>query len=183
MTQFMGEVVMKKTNEFNVIKPLKRLEKKKKGFLYRRFTKYIVDYEIEGNTIRVYSNIGTSRLVKNTKANQKKLNQVIVQNKVAIANKIDEYEKSSTERLFVCLVNALFLALSGSFVPLTFFIGNYILFLLSIVLFSFATITTSVIVTDYYILIKEIKNLKNITGYKKDMEFDSLLTNLKHFKN
>ncbi|MCH5166308.1 MAG: hypothetical protein J1F35_00310 [Erysipelotrichales bacterium] len=161
---------------------IKRLEKKKKIFLYNHFTKYIIDYKIEGNNIRILSNIGTSRVVKNTKENQRKLNRIIVESKVKIASKIDEYGNASTERLLVLLINITFLGISGMLVPLTFFIGNYILFLLSIFLFSFSTISTSIITFDYYILLKEIKNLKQITGYKKDMEINLSLPNLKSFK-
>ena len=164
------------------IKILKKLEKKKKKFLYNQFTKYITDYKIEGNNIRIISNIGTSRVVKNTKENQNKLNQIIVESKVKIANRIDEYGNTSTERLLVLLINIMFLGISGTLVPLTFFIGNYVIFLLSIFLFSFSTISTSIITFDYYILLKEIRNLKQITGYKKDMEINLSLPNLKSFK-
>ncbi len=163
---------MKKANKvFSFNKVLKDLDKKKKGYLYNRFTKYIVEYKLEGGKIRVYSNLGKSRVVKNTRPNQVKINQTIIRNKINIANKIDEYEATSKERVIVILFNSFLLICSGGMVPLTFFIGNYILFILAILIFSIATIATSIIALNYYVLISEIKNLKNITGYKKEMEF------------
>lgn len=162
---------MRKNNVFNFNKVLKDLDKKKKGYLYHKFTKYIVDYKIEDDKIRVYSNIGKSRIVKNTRPNQVKLNQTIIRNKIDIANKIDEYEANSKERVLVLLFNSSLLIASGGMIPLTFFIGNYFLFLISILVFSIASLATSIIALNYYVLISEIKNLKNLTGYKKEMEF------------
>lgn len=156
----------------NKFKLLKKLDRKKKEILYHHYTKYITDYKIEGDNIRIYSSIGGSRLVKNTKENQAKLNRVIVQSKIDIAGKIDKYEKTSSERLLVLLLNIAFLSLSGMFIPLTFFIGNYVIFLLSIIIFSFATLTTSIITLDYYFIVKEVSHLKMITGYKKESEIN-----------
>lgn len=167
----------KKVLNFNQV--LNKLSNKHKKNLFHRFTKYIVDYKIEDNNLRVYSNLGKSRLIKNTRSNQVKLNKIIIRNKIDIANKIDEYENTSNERLIVFIINMVFLSLAGIMVPITLFIGNYILFLLSIILFSFSTITTSIIMYDYYVLLSEIKNLKNITGYKKEVEFKLPTINLK----
>ncbi len=162
---------MKKLEIPNLNKAFFNSNKQKKKFLYNHFTKYVVDYKIEGDNIRIFSNVGKSRVVKNTRPNQVRINQTIIRSKIDIANKIDNYEKTSTERLLVLLVNAFFLGISGCLVPLTFFIGNYILFALSICLFSFSTLCTSVITLSYYILVQEVNNLKKLTGYKKAMEF------------
>lgn len=164
---------MKKNEKiFNINKVFKELDKKKKGYLYNHFTKYIVEYKLEGDKIRVYSNLGKSRIVENTRQNQIKINQTIVRNKINIAKKIDEYEATGKERVLVLLFNSFLLICSGAMIPLTFFIGNYVLFILSILIFSISTVATSIIALNYYVLISEIKNLKNITGYKKDMEFE-----------
>ena len=77
---------------FSILKSIKKkIGNRINSFLYSRFTKYVVDYKIEGENLRIYTNLGNSRVVKNTKENQKKLNKVIVQNKLRIASKIDEY--------------------------------------------------------------------------------------------
>ena len=57
------------------------------------------------------------------------------------------------------------------FIPFSFFTGQIFLFLLAVILFAIVVIATSVIAVDYYILVCEIQNLKNITGYKKEREF------------
>ena len=113
---------------------------------------------------------------------KKKLNKVIVQNKLSIASKIDEYERTSEERLIVLIINISLLGIAGVLVPLTFFIGSYIIFILSIFLFSFLSLAVSLITTDYFILVEEIKKLKQITGYKKDMEFNLPKISLKKIK-
>lgn len=159
------------------------IKRKMTVFLYDRFTKYIIDYKIEGENLRILTNFGDSRLVHNTEENQAKLNQVIVKNKLEIAKKIDEYEKNGQERLTVLILNIMLLGISGIFVPLTFFTGSYIVFILSIFLFSFLSLAVSVITVDYYVLIEEIKNLKNITGYKKENEFNIPRFNIKSIKN
>ena len=70
-----------------------------------KFTRYVVDYKIEDDHIRVMSNVGKSRIVKNTHSNINKLNHAIIKNKIDIANKIDEYEANNNERLVVLLFN------------------------------------------------------------------------------
>ncbi len=164
-------------------KVLNNIRKKINIFLYDKFTKYVIDYKKEGEYLRIFTNFGDSRIVLNTEENQTKLNQIIVKNKLEIAKKIDEYEKNSQERFFVLILNIMLLGISGIFVPLTFFIGSYIVFILSIFLFSFLSLAVSIITVDYYVLIEEIKNLKNITGYKKENEFNLPKLNIKSLKN
>ncbi len=150
-------------------------------FLYDRFTKYIVEYKPEGDNLRIITNFGDSRIVKNTEENQAKLNKIVVKSKLDIASRIDEYESTSQERLTVLIINIMLLGLSGLFVPLTFFTGSYIIFLLSIILFSFLSLAVSVIMIDYFVLVEEISRLKNITGYKMENEF--VLPKLKDLRN
>ena len=148
-----------------------------------KFTRYVVDYKIEDDHIRVMSNVGKSRIVKNTHSNINKLNHAIIKNKIDIANKIDEYEANNNERLVVLLFNLLFLFVSGAFIPISFFTGKIFLFLMAVMLFGIVVIATNVIAFDYYILVKEIQNLKNITGYKKEREFKLPEFNLSKVKS
>lgn len=150
-------------------------------FLNSRYAKYIIDYKVEGDNLRIITNLGDSRIVKNTPENQAKLNRVVIRSKVDIAKKIDKYEDESQERLIVFIFNIMFLGISGLLVPFTFFIGSYLIFLLSIFLFSFLSLATSVISIDYYVLVEEVRSLKRLTGYRKDMEFE--LPNLKNLRN
>ncbi len=157
-----------------------KVELKKKSLFNHYFKKYVVDYKIEDEHIKIIASDGNYRLVKN---NMKKVNQAIVKNKVEIASRIDEYEAHSNERLMVLIINIILLLGCGIIVPLSFFTGFYLFFLLSIIAFSLSVVTTSISGFNYYILVKEIQNLKNITGYKKDMEFKLPTLDVKYEKS
>lgn len=159
------------------------LEDKKESFFKHHFTKYVVDYKIEDDHIKVISNVGAYRMVKNTKSNITKINRAIVKNKVAIANKIDEYEASSKERLTVLLINIALVGGCGILIPFSFFTGVYAFFLFSLISFSLSVITTCRSGLSYYIIVKEIQNLKAITGYKKEAEFKLPRINVKYSKS
>jgi len=138
------------------------------NYVNSHMSKYVTSYEIKDNDlIVVKSNIGRYRVVKNTKKNLKKLDDVIEKNKKEIANKIENYADSTKERLMVIIMNILLIMLSGVLTITTFAIGNYVLVLFALITFSMCILTTSVITLDYYLTIKEIQNLQNITGYKK----------------
>lgn len=174
-----GGVEMKK----NVQEILNELEFEKKRVLNHRFKKYVVDYKIEDDHIKIMANNGSYRIVKNNKTNLKKIDQVIVKNKVAIASRIDDYEAHSMERLIVLIINIMLLLGCGIIVPFAFFTGYYLFFLLSIIAFSLSVVTTSISGFNYYILIKEIQSLKKLTGYKKNMEFKLPSLNVKYEKS
>lgn len=164
-------------------KVLGELETKRKKIFNNHFTKYVIDYKIEDKHIKIISNTGEYRVVKNTRNNISKINQTIVKNKVEIAKKIDSYEEHSNERLFVLLVNILIIMGCGVIVPFAFFTGFYLFFLLSILAFSISVITTSISGFNYYILVKEIQELKKLTGYKKESEFKLPHFNVKSIKS
>ncbi len=149
----------------------KTVVSKKNAIMNKRFHKYIIDFKVEGDRIQVISNTGKCRIVKNTKNNITKINNAIIKNKIEIAKKIDLYEMNSRERILVLVLNCLLLCGMGGLIPLTFFMGSYLLFMFSIVLFSLGVLTTTMIGFSYYISLKEIQSLKKITGYKKDTEF------------
>lgn len=141
------------------------------SFFNKRYKKYIVDYKIEDDKIKIFSSTGDYRIVKNTKNNITKLNKAVVQNKVNIQRKIDDYEDNYKERLLVLIVNLIAIGGFGTLVCLTFFIGNYFLFLMSIIFFSLAVVTTTLTTFNYLVMVKEITNLKKLTGYKSESEF------------
>jgi lipopolysaccharide export LptBFGC system permease protein LptF len=146
---------------------------KKNDYYNHKIDKYVVSYNIlDKEHIEVKSNIGRTRVVTNNKANLKRLDQVIIKNKVQIARKIDEYEAESNVRLFVLLINIILLSLSFASVVGSFFIGNYVLLLCSLMLFTVFISLSLMTGSNYYILVKEIRSLKKITGYKEDSEID-----------
>lgn len=149
-----------------------KIKVKRKGFLFKNFTKYIVDYRKDEDNLIVISSNGETRKVKNTKSNVAKLNKEIVKSKVDIAKRIDEYERESQNRTVIFAINIISLLIAGLLVPFTLFTGIYALFFASIILFSFLVITSTMLAFNNYALVSEIRNLKKITGYKKENEFE-----------
>ena len=146
---------------------------KKNDYYNHKIDKYVISYEIKDKEhIEVKSNIGRTRIVQNSKSNRKRLNQVIVRSKVEIARKIDKYEKEANERLIILLLNIILIGLSGMAVIGTLFVGNLILLLFSLLVFSLIMILSTTTAYNYYFLIKEIRSLKRVTGYKEDLEIE-----------
>lgn len=155
----------------SIKKQFDKLIDKYNAFLNHYFKKYIIDYEIMDDKVKIISSTGDYRVVKNTKGNISKLNQAIVKNKVNIQRKIDEYEATSKERFIVLIINLMAIIGFGVLICLTFFTGSYFLFIISILLFSLSVITSTLTSFNYFINVKEVTNLKKLTGYKSDVEF------------
>lgn len=175
---------MKKSKGISTITDaFKDLELKKEAYLKHRYTKYVVDYKFDGDNIRVFSNIGNYRTVKNTRSNLSKINRAIVKNKIDIAHKIDDYENTSKERALMLLFNLLMVSVCGGIVVLSFFSGVYLFFLLSLVLFLLISAAAFIMSLNTYVKVSEIQELKRITGYKKSNEFQLPKINVKFLKN
>ena len=159
------------------------LEKKVKNYFYHHYNKYAVEYVIEGDKIKVISNIGLYRYVANTKSNIKKLDEAIKKNRITIEEKIDEYEQTNHVRGYVLLFNILMIIMSAGSIVLSFFSGNYFLFLISVIAFSVCVFASTTTGLTYLILVQEIRNLKRATGYKRDLEIDLPKINTQKIKN
>ena len=184
---------LKRINVDQVVNPLilvekggkimfKTLEEKVKNYFYHHYGKYAVEYKIEGDKIKVISNIGLYRYVPNTKDNIKKLDEAIIKNKVTIAEKIDDYEKTNESRAKFLLFNISMVMFSGLSIVLAFFSGSYLLFLLSVISFAFCVFASTTTGLTYFILVSEIRNLKRATGYKQDLEIEMPKLNTKNIK-
>jgi hypothetical protein len=158
----------------------KTLEEKVKNYFYHHYGKYAIEYQIEGDKIKVISNIGLYRYVPNTKSNIKKLDEAILKNKITIAEKIDNYEKTNESRAKMLLFNISMILFSGISIVFAFFSGSYLLFLLSLISFSICTFAASTSGLTYFILVSEIRNLKRATGYKQDLEIEMPKINTKN---
>ena len=147
------------------------MRNKKNDYYNHKVDKYVISYQIlDKGHIEVKSNIGRTRVVKNNKANIKKLNQVIVKNKVTIERRIDEYENDTSIRLFILCISIMMLLLSFGCVLSTFCMGNIVLLICSLLLFSTISTLSYIQGTHLYLLVQEIRSLKNLTGYKKEKE-------------
>ena len=157
----------------------KTLEEKVKNYFYHHYGKYAVEYQIEGDKIKVISNIGLYRYVPNTKSNIKRLDEAILKNKITIAEKIDDYERTNESRAKMLLFNISMILFSGLSIVFAFFSGSYILFLLSVISFSICTFAASTSGLTYFILLSEIRNLKRATGYRQELEIEMPKLNTK----
>jgi len=151
---------------------IKDLETKRDDYLKHRFTKYVVDYKVEDDKLKVLSNIGNYRYVKNNSTNTRKLNRIIIKNKVEIQNRIDNYAEEFSQRFIVFLINVVLICFAGAFNVLTFFTGSYPLFLLGLFTFQLCILTTLFSGLNYYVSIKEIQNLKRAINYKMNDEME-----------
>ncbi len=144
---------------------------KKNNYVNNHIDRYVIRYEVvDKDHIKVWNNINKYRIVRNTSDNLKKLDRVIVKNKIDIAHKIDEYEEESNSRTIALLINTLLICISGMFVFLSLFMGSYLIILFSLITFSMSIILGSVNSLQTYLLISEMRNLKKCTGYKMSHE-------------
>ena len=145
---------------------------KKKRITLRSAQRFIIDYEFEDDKIKVYSTNGEYRYVKKNKTNMNKIDHAIIKNKLAIANKIDDFEATRKGRRAILLINMFGLCFSGCMVPAAFFTGSLEVFMFAILLFSFMVLVNSSCGMSYFILLGRIRKWKMITGYKKNNEFE-----------
>lgn len=133
--------------------------------------KYIVNYTIDGDQVKVFNNRGESVVVKKNRRNLKKIDKSVVESKVKIMERINEYERKSKERTAVLAVNILSTMLSGFAVVMSFFTGYIPFMYASLIILGVSLIPTVTKSVLYAIDVREIGELKKITGYRMNMEF------------
>ena len=133
--------------------------------------KYIVNYTIDGDQVKVFNNLGESVVVKKNRKNLKKIDKSVVESKVKIMERINEYERKSKERTAVLAVNILSTMLSGFAVVMSFFTGYIPFMYASLIILGVSLIPTVTKSVLYAIDVREIGELKRITGYRMNMEF------------
>lgn len=133
--------------------------------------KYIVNYTIDGDQVKVFNNRGESVVVKKNRRNLKKIDKSVVESKVKIMERINEYERKSKERTAVLAVNILSTMLSGFAVVMSFFTGYIPFMYASLIILGVSLIPTVAKSVLYAIDVREIGELKKITGYRMNMKF------------
>ena len=91
------------------------------------------------------------------------------------------YEEESNERFIIVLIDLLLVGLCGFLSLLSFFTGIIFFYILSILFFMFVSFTTLISGMSIYMLAKYISKLKQLTGYREEMEIH--FPNLKFRKN
>ncbi len=147
------------------------IKKRYERAMRSHFERFVLEYEIMGDDIILKSTRGETRRVQNNRKNVNKINRAIVKNKIAVANKIDNYENHSRERLELLLINALIEGASGGLVILSFFTGVYAFLLFSMLVLIITSVSVSLMLYHIYIEVMEISKLKELTGYKREYEF------------
>jgi hypothetical protein len=130
-----------------------------------------VNYTIDGDQVKVFNNLGESVVVKKNRKNLKKIDKSVVESKVKIMERINEYERKSKERTAVLAVNILSTMLSGFAVVMSFFTGYIPFMYASLIILGVSLIPTVTKSVLYAIDVREIGELKRITGYRMNMEF------------
>ncbi len=144
----------------------------RKRVSFRNAQRFIIDYEILDDKIKVYSTNGEYRFVKKNKTNMNKIDHAIIKNKLAIARQIDDFEATGKARRILLFFNIVCLTASGAMVPFAFFTGDLKMFMISILLFSMMVLTVSSCGMSHILLLGRIRKWKKLTGYKKNNEFE-----------
>lgn len=162
---------MKKLIE-NINLIIKKLKLSKINYLNSKFKKYIIKYNIEKNKIKIINSNGNYKYVENNIPNKVKVMEIIKDHEKEINDRIFNYDLRRNDFILIILSSGLLLSFLGVMFVFSFFVGSYILFLLSFLAFSIALVLF--ILNTYKILInrEEIKRLKLIRE-NKDIYEDS----------
>ena len=157
---------MIKTILDKIKKLIKKIEVSKINYLNHRFKKYIIKYVEEDNLIKIINSNGDYKYVENNIANKVKIMEIIKDHKKEIDKKIKYYDNTKEDSKFIIISSAFFLIVLGCTFIFSFFVGSYILFILTFL--SFTTTLVLFTMNTYKILLfrEEVKRLKNIKNNK-----------------
>ena len=150
---------------------IKRIELSKINFLNHKFRKFIIKYEIKNNEIIIYNSNGDYKIVDNTVPNKVKIMEIIKEHEQAIDKEIKYYNYNKEDYKIILISSSLFLIVIGCLFIFSFFVGNYILFiltLLSLVLYIINTYKT-------LLFREEVKRLVKINNNTLELNDNELL--------
>ena len=140
----------------------KRIKLSKINFLNHKFRKFIVKYEINNDKIIIYNSNGDYKIVSNTIPNKVKIMEIVKDHEIEIDKEIKYYNNNKEDYKLILFTSSLFLVVIGLLFIFSFFVGSYVLFILS--LLSFIASLTTYIIFMYKTLLfrEEVKRLTNI---------------------
>ena len=172
----------------NYIKSIiKKIELGKINFLNHKFKKFIIKYEIKDDKIFVYNSNGNYKLVDNSIPNKVKIMEIIKEHKSIIDKEIKYYEENREDYKIILLSSSLLVIVLGFLFLFSFFLGNYLLF--TVTLLSFITSLTLFTIYTYKTLIfrAEVKRLMDIKHNKLILDNNELISiiedTIKYIKN
>lgn len=144
----------------------KKIELSKINYLNHKFKKYIIGYEEKGDKIKIINSTGDSKFVENNIPNKVKIMDIIKDHEIEIKNKINYYENKKDDYKIIILSSGLFLLVLGALFIFSFFVGSYILLLLTLISFSISLVLFGMNTYKIVIFREEIKRLKYIKNNK-----------------
>lgn len=144
----------------------KKIELSKINYLNHKFKKYIIGYEEKGDKIKILNSTGDSKVVDNNIPNKVKIMDIIKDHEVEMKNKINYYENKKDDYKIIILSSGLFLLVLGALFIFSFFVGSYILLLLTLISFSISLVLFGMNTYKIVIFREEIKRLKYIKNNK-----------------
>ena len=145
---------------------IKKIELSKINYLNHKFKKYIIGYEEKGDKIKIINSTGDSKFVENNIPNKVKIMDIIKNHEVEIKNKLNYYENKKDDYKIIILSSGLFLLVLGALFIFSFFVGSYILLLLTLISFSISLVLFGMNTYKIVIFREEIKRLKYIKNNK-----------------
>ena len=144
----------------------KKIELSKINYLNHKFKKYIIGYEEKGDKIKIINSTGDSKVVDNNIPNKVKIMDIIKDHEIEIKNKLNYYENKKDDYKIIIISSGLFLLVLGSLFIFSFFVGSYILLLLTLISFSISLVLFGMNTYKTVIFREEIKRLKYIQNNK-----------------
>ena len=127
-----------------------------------KFKKYLIAYKEVGKKIEIYNSYNEQQYVENTIMNKIKIIEIIKEHREEILKKIKYYDEIQKEYMIILTCNIVILLSLGLILLCSFFVGDKIFFILSLVILS---VYVLIFINYFYKIIlfkKEIKILKNI---------------------
>ena len=159
-----------------VVKLCKKIELSKINYLNHKFRKFIIKYEINKKDIKIYNSNGDYKIVKNTIPNKVKIMEIVKSHNIEIEKEINYYKLHKEDYKIIILSSSLFLIFLGLLFIFSFFVGNYVLFILTFL--SFTVSLTLFIIYLYKTLLfrAEVKRLINIKNNKIILDDNELMS-------
>lgn len=145
---------------------IKKIELSKINYLNHKFKKYIIGYEEKGDKIKIINSTGDSKFVENNIPNKVKIMDIIKDHEIEIKNKLNYYENKKDDYKIIIISSGLFLLVLGALFIFSFFVGSYILLLLTLISFSISLVLFGMNTYKIVIFREEIKRLKYIKNNK-----------------
>ena len=141
---------------------LRKLELSKINFLNHKFKKYIVNYEIKDDKIIIYNSNGDYKVVDNNIPNKVKVLEIIKDHEKLINSEINYYDNNKEDYKIIIISSSFLLIVLGFLFLFSFFVGNSILFILSLLSFIISLVLFSINIYKTILFRAEIKRLKSI---------------------